>query len=181
MLKSTDVALDTYTEYPSVTLPNATLSFSISDNSIGFGALNSSTARYATGDQVGSATETEAYTLTASTNATSGYTLSFFGDTLSNGLATLTAIGGANAASSPGTEQFGLRATVSSGTGTVSNPYAASGFAYAAGASTSDELATGLGDAISSIYSLRYIANISTGTESGSYSTTLNFVVTGNF
>jgi hypothetical protein len=130
---------------------------------------------------MGAGTQTEANTLTASTNATGGYIISVQGPTLKVGSATITAIGASNTASSAGTEQFGLRAQVTSGTGTVNSPYAASGFAYDATTSTSDELATGAGDGSSTIFSLRYLANIDTGTEAGSYSTVLTYIVTGTF
>lgn len=157
-----------------------TLSFSISDNTIGFGDLSASAARYASGDAAGSGTEVEAHTLTVSTNASNGYTLTVQGATLTNGAYTVSAIGGTNTASSTGTEQFGIRAS-DTGTGTVSSPYAASGFAYAASVSSASTLGTGPGDASSQVYSLRYLANISTGTEPGSYSTALTYVATANF
>ncbi len=181
IVKSSGTVLDTYTEYPSVSLTDATLSFSISDNTVGFGTLSPSTARFATGDQSGTGLEAEAHSLTASTNASSGYTITVIGASLTDGAASITAMGGSNIVSSPGTEQFGLRATVLSGTGTVSAPYAASGYAYAASSSVSDELATGLGDSSATVYSLRYLANIAVQTEPGSYSTALSFLITGNF
>ncbi len=158
-----------------------TLSFSISGNSIGFGTLSTSAARYANSAGTGSSSETEAHTLTASTNATSGYIITVQGATLKQGTATIDAIGATNTASSTGTEQFGLRASVTSGTGTVSSPYAASGFAYAATSSTPSTVATGSGSGSSTVFSVRYLSNISTTTEAGAYSTTLNFVATGQF
>lgn len=159
-----------------------TLTFSISDNSIGFGALSASAARFATGDTLGSAPpEVEAHTLSASTNAANGYTITVQGATLASGSFTITAIGGTNTASSPGTEQFGLRLAINSGTGTVTAPYAAAGFAYAATAATSSQVASGAGDSATTIFSPRYIANIGGATEAGSYNATLTYVATGNF
>lgn len=157
-----------------------TLSFSISDNTIGFGDLSSSAARYASGDGTGSGTEVEAHTLTVNTNASNGYTLTVRGATLSNGAYTVSAIGGTNASSSTGTEQFGIRAS-DTGTGTVSSPYAASGFAYAADANTASTLGTGPGDSSNQVYSLRYLANISVVTEPGAYSAALTYIATANF
>lgn len=165
----------------SVGSTSPTLSFSLSDNSIGFGTLSSGAARYATGDELGSGSEIGAHTLTASTNASGGYSILMQGATLTFGAATISAIGSTNTSSSPGTEQFGIRAGVTSGTGTVSSPYAASGFAYDASAGSSDELASGAGDGSSTIFSLRFLANISTGTEAGGYSTVLTYTVTGTF
>lgn len=167
-----------------VTSDSQSLTFSISDNSIGFGTLSASAARYATGDTSGSASETEAHTLAASTNATSGYTISVQGATLTHTVTssyTIAAIGGTNSASSAGSEQFGLRIAVTSGTGTATSPYAASGFAYAANATTSDEVASGAGDGTSTTFSARYIANITAATEAGDYSTALTYVATGAF
>ncbi len=157
-----------------------TLTFSISTNSIGFGALSTAVPRFAntTG---GSATEVEANTLSASTNASGGYIITVQGATLTSGGNTITAIGSTNTASAPGTEQFGLRATVTSGTGTVTAPYAAAGFAYAATASAVSQIASGAGDGASTIYSARYIANIAGSTEAGSYAATLTYTATATF
>ncbi len=160
------------------------LTFSTSANSIGFGALDPSAARYATTGS-GSSSEVEAHTLTASTNAASGYVITVQGATLtntSNGAYTIAAIGGTSTASAPGTAQFGLRINVSSGTGTVTSPYAAtSQFAYAATAATSSQVASGAGDGSSTVFSLRYLANISSTTVAGSYSANLTYVATGTF
>jgi hypothetical protein len=160
------------------------LTFSVSDNSIGFGTLSSSAARYATGDTTGSASEVEAHTLAVSTTAYSGYSLTVRGATLTadDPGDTITAIGGTNTASSAGTEQFGLRMTATGGSGSVSAPYAASGFAYAATSSTPSQVASAsTGDDVVTTYSARYLGNITGTTEAGSYSTVLYYVVTGTF
>lgn len=160
------------------------LSFSISDNSIGFGTLSSSAAAYATGDTNGTGSETEAHTLTAGTNATSGYTVTVQGATLTHTVTssyTITAIGGTNTASSAGNEQFGLRMTASGGSGAVDAPYADSGFAYAANATTADNVASSSTASVDTTYSVRYLANITAGTEYGSYTATLTYVATANF
>lgn len=158
-----------------------TLSFSISDNTIGFGTLSSSAARYATGDLAGAGSETEAHTLAVGTNALTGYTTTVQGATLTYDGATIDAIGAANTASSTGTEQFGIRATASGGSGAVSAPYAASGFAYDATSSTTDEVAAATTASTTTTYSVRYLANISSATEAGLYTTTLTYVTTANF
>jgi hypothetical protein len=74
-VKSDGSLLDSYSVYPEISIPgvNQSISFSISDNTIGFGALTPSSLRYATGDTNGSASETIAHTLSVTTNATSGY------------------------------------------------------------------------------------------------------------
>ena len=156
------------------------LSFSISTNSIGFGTLSSSAARYANAAGTGSATEVEAHTLVAGTNSGSGYTITVNGNTLTSGSYTITAIGATNTASSPGNEQFGLRMTATGGTGTVSAPYAAAGFAFDT-AVFPDEVASAPGASADTTYSVRYLANIASDTEAGSYTATLTYVATGNF
>ncbi len=159
-----------------------TLTFSISDITIGFGTLSSTTARMATGTSGQDTTEVEAHTLAVSTNAGSGYTITVKGATLTNGAFTIAAIGGTNTASSVGSKQFGLRMTATGGVGTVTIPYAASGFAYAGTASAASQVASATsGDSVTTTYSARYLANITTVTESGSYTASLIYVVTGNF
>jgi hypothetical protein len=175
-----------YTEYKvcaTATGGSGTLTFSISDNSIGFGTLSSSTARYATGDTTGSASETVAHTIAASTNASSGYVITVQGGTLTFGGNTITAIGGTSAGSSSGSEQYGLRITASGGNGSVTSPYNhASNYAYAADVSTSDEIASDTdGDDVTTTYSIRYLGNVSAATEAGSYTATMTYLITANF
>ncbi|MBI3626506.1 hypothetical protein HY224_00480 [Candidatus Uhrbacteria bacterium] len=157
------------------------LTFAISANSINFGTLDTAAARFATTTS-GSSSEAEAHNFTVSTNATNGYTVTVKGATLTSGGATITAIGGTNTASATNTEQFGLRINAAGGSGAVTAPYAASGFAYAATSSTTSQVASApSGDGVTTTYSVRYIANISSTTESGSYTATLNYVATANF
>jgi hypothetical protein len=164
------------------TASGPTLSFSISDTTIGFGTLSSSAARHATGDTTGSASEVEAHTLIANTTASSGYTITAQGDTLKSESFSVAAIGGTNTASVPTIEQFGLRATATGGTGTVTVPYEASGFAYAGTVSTPSQLASATtGTGVDTTYSMRYLANIAPQTESGTYTTSLVYVITANF
>ncbi len=159
-----------------------TLSFAISDTTIGFGTLAVANARYATGDLAGSTTSTDsAHTLTAATNAVSGYTITVKGATLAAGTPTITAIGSSNTASSAGTEQFGVRFTVSGGSGTVTAPYAAAGWAYAADGTTTSQVASSSTSSATSTFSAIYIANIAATTEPGAYTATLLYVATANF
>ena len=156
------------------------LTFTISDNSIGFGTLTSADDFFASGDTNGSATEAEAHTLVVGTNASNGYTMTVNGATLTSGANTITAIGSSNTASSAGTEQFGLRATASGGSGAVSAPYAAAGFAFDT-AAFPDEVAAATGASVNTTYSMRYLANITSSTEAGAYTATLTYVATANF
>jgi len=156
----------------------STLTFSISANSIGFGTLNTGSPRFAntTG---GSDTEIEAHTLSASTNASGGYIITVDGNTLTYSSFTINAIGCTNTGSSPGSKQFGLRATTA-GPGTVAAPYAAAGFAFCT-TSFPDDVASGAGDGTTTTYSVRYIANTASLTEAGNYNATLTYVATATF
>jgi len=156
------------------------LNFSISDTTIGFGTLSASAARYATGDTNGSATETGAHNLVAGTNATNGYTITVTGNTLTSGGNTITAIGDTNTVSSTGNEQFGLRMSASGGSGTVTAPYADSGFALDT-AAFPDQVASYTGPSSDTTYSVRYLANIASNTEAGAYTSTLTFIATANY
>jgi hypothetical protein len=161
------------------------LSFSLSANAVYFGGIASSVTRYASSTNTGgSGSEVEAHTFSVSTNAASGYTVTVQGQTLTsaqNSTYTVTALGGTNTTPSTNTEQFGLRMGVTSGTGSVSAPYSAAGFAYAATATTSSQVATGSGDSVTTVFSVRYVADIAGVTESGSYSSNLVYVATANF
>lgn len=157
------------------------LTFTISDNTIGFGTLSSANARYATGDAAGDTSEVEAHTLVVGTNAASGYSTTITGATLATGGGpTITAIGSSNTASSAGSEQFGLRMTATGGSGSVTAPYAAAGFAFDT-AAFPDQVASSGTSSANTTYSARYIANISSSTEAGSYSATLTYTATANF
>jgi hypothetical protein len=154
------------------------ISFSISTNSVNFGSLSSSASRYAD-TSTGSATEVQAHTISASTNATSGYVVTVSGNTLTSGVNTITAIGNTNTAPSIGTKQFGLR-MVATGSGSVTAPYAASGFALDT-AGFPSQVASGAGDGTTTTYSVRYLGNISPTTAAGTYTSMLTYIVTGTF
>jgi hypothetical protein len=161
-----------------------TVSFSISDTSVGFGTLSSAATRYATGDTLGTTTSSEiAHTLTASTDATGGYVISVSGTTLTCdacGGETITEIGSTAAAPSAGTEQFGLRIATTTGNGTLYSPYNTSLFAYAT-SSFPQVIASGDGDTVVTTYPLRYLTNISGLTGEGDYSAAVTYTVTGTF
>ncbi|MBP9866561.1 MAG: hypothetical protein KBC41_00590 [Candidatus Pacebacteria bacterium] len=163
------------------------LTFSISANSVSFGNLGTGAAKYASSTNTsGSATDVVAHNLVVSTNAPSGYTITVRGQTLTsqqNALNTITAIGAVPAASSAGSEQFGIYATKSGGVnGVIATPFAtASSFGYNATATTSATFASGTTPTNPETYALHYIANIATLTEAGTYSANLVYVGTSNF
>lgn len=156
------------------------LTFTISDNTIGFGTLSPSAARFATGDNLGNAAETEAHTFVVGTNAAGGYAVTATGTTLTAGANTIDAIGAVNSASSVGTEQFGLRLTAAGGSGSVAAPYSAAGFALDT-AAFPDQVASAGGSSANTTYSARYIANITANTEAGSYSSVITYIATANY
>jgi hypothetical protein len=163
------------------------LTFSISTSTIYFGILSSGGVKYASSSNTaGDTTETVAHTLQVGTNAASGFVVTVMGQTLTSQQNTsnvITAIGGVAASSTPGNEQFGLRITESGGVGTaVASPYLfSSSYAYAATATTSSVVATGSGSTPMSTYSVRYLANIGTITEAGTYAANLVYIATANF
>ena len=127
------------------------LTFTISDNTVGFGTLSASAARFATGDNLGGSSEVEAHNFVVGTNATA-----------------------------VGTEQFGLRLTATGGTGAVTAPYAASGFAFDS-AAFPDQVAGAAGASANTTYSARYLANITANTEAGSYGSVVTYIATANY
>lgn len=161
--------------------------FTISTSTIFFGALSTAAAKFASStNPLGDTTETIAHTLGVSTNAPSGYTITIKGQTLTslqNASNTITAMGATAASSTASSEQFGIRATASGGTGSsVDSTYASlSSYGYDATATTSAILATGSGATNTTTYSLRYVANIAALTEAGTYVANVVYVATANF
>ncbi len=173
--------IETYTVIPEITTAALVeLSFSLSDTEIGFDELNSTAPRYATGNELGSDSDVVAHTFSASSTANSGYFVSIYGDTLTNPNGdTIDAIGGTATASSPGSEQFGLRVEVNSGTGTATAPFNTANWAF--NDTAPQEIASGTGDNTTTVYDVRYIANKSSATEAGQYETELTYTATGQF
>ena len=162
-----------------------TISFAVSDVTIGFGTLTNANARFATGDTLGATSDSIAHNLTIATNAQNGYTITLQGDTLTSGVNTVTSIGATFAASTVGSEQFGIYATKTGGVnGTITARYADNAtpkFAYNATSTTTDTLATGTTATNTETFSMHYLANIASTTEPGSYAANITYVGTGNF
>jgi hypothetical protein len=162
-----------------------TISFSISDNTIGFGALSAVQTLYASGDALGTtSSSSDAHTISIVSNASGGYSMTITGTTLTcssctNG-ATIAALGATPTAPSIGTEQFGTRITVNSGTGTTSAPYNTTNWALDT-ASFPDQIASGPGDSVTSIFGIKYMTNIATISEAGIYSAIITYTVTSTF
>lgn len=166
-------------------LVQPTISFAVSDNTIFFGNLRTAGACFAQGTDPGAVTcpttsETEAFNLTAGTNATSGYVITVQGATLTSGANTITPLA-ANTASSPASEQFGIRANASGGSGTVTAPFAAAGYAWTSTASTAVQLASAGAPSATTTYSIRQLANIAAVTEAGTYTSSQTYVATATY
>jgi hypothetical protein len=166
---------------------NQSLTFTVSTSTIYFGILGAGGAKFASStNTAGDTAETVAHTLAVGTNAPSGFTLSVRGQTLTsqqNSANTIDYIGAVAASSVPGTEQFGFRATESGGVGvTVLSPFSSgSSYGYAATATTSEVVATGSGSTPTSTFAIRYVANVGSVTEAGTYTASLVYVATANF
>ncbi len=166
---------------------NQSLTFTVSTSTIYFGILGAGGAKFASStNTAGDTIETIAHSLTVGINAPSGFTLAVRGQTLTsqqNSNNTITAVGGSAASSTVGSEQFGFRTTEAGGTGvTVSAPYSsATSYGYAATATSSSVVAVGVGSTPTSNFNVRYIANINSITEAGTYAANLVYVATANF
>ena len=186
-VKSDGTPLDSYSVYPEIITASGTqsITFSISDNTIGFGTLDTSAVRYATGNLSGTTSEASAHTLSVNTNATNGYNLLLQGGTLvnqSNGSFNIDACG-ASCTPTANTEQFGLRVSASGGNGTVSSPYNhGSNYAWESVTNATDVVATSTsGDGVTTTYSAYYAGSVSNITGSGNYSTTLTYTAVPNY
>lgn len=154
------------------------LSFSSSATSINLGTLSNIEAT------------TASHTLIVDTNAANGFTVTISGNTLTSGTNTIDAIGATAAASSAGSEQFGINLVANtspsvgvnvSGTspiGSAASQYdTANSFAFNSG----DTIASASTDINATTYTVSYVANINSNTEYGSYSTILTYAATANF
>lgn len=172
-----------YTKKVCGSVAPASITFTVSTSTIYFGVASPVLTRYASSTNTsGDNVEVEAHTLSVITNASNGYTLTAKGSTLTSATNTISAIGAVNTASAVGTEQFGIRLVASGGSGTVTSPYSASGFAYSATATTSSQVASAsVGDNATTTYSVRYVANIAPTTPSASYTSNIVYIATANF
>jgi len=154
---------------------NPSLTFSISDLTAALGTLSSA------------AVSKDSTTFTVATNADSGYVVDVSGNTLTSGSDTIDAMTSA-AASSPGTEQFGINLKDNSAPDVGAEPSGGSG-AAASGYDTANNFKFISGNTIASCsgasdtttFTISYIANISAVTEAGDYTTTLTLIATGKY
>lgn len=159
--------------------------FSINTNTVYLGTLSTAATQFASSTNTnGSTIEVQAHTVVVNTNANSGYTVTARGQTLTSAQNQALTIAPllSNTTPSVGQEQFGMRLQASGGIGTVTAPYAASGFAFLSTATTSSQIASATtGDNATTTYSVRYMSNITTTSNAGSYNANVTFVATANF
>lgn len=156
------------------------LTFAISDASVGFGTVITASPRYAT-PSGGSGSNTVAHTMAVSSNATTGYTITYNGPTLSynaNTIAAATITGDADG--TPGTAQFAL-SLATTGSASIPSAYQQSSLNWSYVPSTTTSVASTTGPTTAETYSFRYLANASTALPSGQYGTNITYVLTGNF
>ncbi len=162
------------------------ITFTISDTTIGYGALDSTAARWATGDLAGSATDSAAaHTMTVATNAGSGYAVTYSGATLTSGANTIDVAAITNDADgTAGSEQFAMGfstngdATVATGYDHNATP-ASRDWTFVASTTT-----TALSETVptaTETFSAFYLANISGTTQPGTYTTNITYIATGTF
>ncbi len=158
--------------------PDQYLTLSVSATAVDLGTLSTSEAK------------TGSHTMTVATNAVGGFTTTVLGSTLTSGANDINAIGAAAAASTPGTEQFGINLVANTSPSVGANPNGTSPIGSAANQyNTADFFAFHTGDTVatstqainSTIFAVSYLANIATDTVAGSYSTTLTYSATANF
>ncbi len=172
---------------------NPTITFSISDTTIGFGDLDVSTGRWATGDTLGGdasdpATPTAAHTMDIATNADNGWAITYNGATLTSGSNTVCETPLTDCADvtddsegTPGTEQFGISISTN-GDSTPAAGYerdASSSFEFVP--STTTTLISESAPTDAETISVSYLANIAGTTEAGSYSTAITYIATATF
>ncbi|USN53361.1 MAG: hypothetical protein H6760_04325 [Candidatus Nomurabacteria bacterium] len=165
---------------------DASITFSLSDTTIGFGTLSASNARWATGDTNGSASDSAAaHTISVGTNATDGYIVTYNGATLTSGGDTINVASITNDADgTPGTEEFGVSystdgdATIASGYDHNATP---GNRDWAFVASTTTTFASETGPTATENISAFYIANIAANTEAGLYTTDITYIATATF
>ena len=155
-----------------------TISFSLSSNSISLGTLSTGSASFGS------------HTISAATSGTNGFVITYNGPTLTNqGGRTIPVY--SSSASSPGTAGFGINLkdnttpnvgaepVVNSGSCGIASGYGtADSFTYVASTATAITNITAPSDCV---FTASYVSNISATTASGSYSSTITYIMTGTF
>ena len=157
---------------------NPTLTFTVDSTTCNLGTLTAAT------------TGKCSHTMTAASNATTGYAISYIPSaTLTSGANTITANGGTALANATGGEQFGLNlvantspvigAAASGGTGAAAANYStANSFAFDTAGAT---VATTSIASLLTTFTVSYIANIDAVTQAGAYTKTQTYNITATY
>ena len=161
------------------------ITFAISDTTIGFGTLDASNPRWANGATTGSGTDTAAHTLSIGTNATDGYIVTYNGATLTSGSDTITVASITNDANgTQGSEEFGMGFSTD-GDATIAAAYdhnaTPANRDWAFVASTTTTIASEAVPTATETISAFYLANIAANTEAGTYTTDITYIATATF
>lgn len=160
------------------------LTFAISDNTIAFGSLTAANARFAGGAAgTDGPTSGSAHSLSIGTNAPSGYNITYNGTTLTSGantIAAATVTGDEDG--TPGTAQFAIGFTTN-GDATIVSAYrqVTPNFNYSFVPSTTTTIVSESAPTATETISAFYLANISSLTKSGVYTSTITYTATANF
>lgn len=187
-LDSGTVALSTATQIQVALTVGEALTFcaGISITGQNCATIAGSTVNLGNGSTVATASGTSV--LAASTNATSGYSITVNGATLTSGANTITALA-SGAASTVGTKQFGLN-LVSNSTPAVGAAVSGTGTGAAAtNYGTANTFRFGTGETIATVgaptnanaYTVSYIANVDGVTPPGAYTSNLTYIATANY
>ena len=164
---------------------NPGITFTITDTTVGFGSLTVGGARWATGTTgTGSqpATSAGAHEMTISTNAVSGYAITYNGATLTAVTPTISvATIAGDADGTPGSEQFAMALDDNGSNVTIVSDYDYALNNYKFVASTTTQIASETGPTATETLDVQYIANIAGDTEAGAYTTSILYVATGTF
>lgn len=158
---------------------NPTLTFAIGSASVALGTLTTGSAG------------TGSHTVDIGTNSSGGFAITYNGATLTSGANTIDAYGVTGAVSAPGTEGFGINlrnnatpnigADVTTNAGTCSyatNYGTVDTYSFQPATTTAVATSTAAADCE---YTASYVANISSTTAAGSYTTALTYVATATF
>jgi hypothetical protein len=168
-----------------------TITFTLTDstptnNAIGFGTLTSANACYAVANEATTTCTTTdpaagAAVATVGTNASTGYVLSYYGDTLKAGTDSIAvATISADADGTPGTAQFASSYEVNNGS-TVTTAYAKASNNWSYVATTTTTIVSRTTPTATETIKAHFLTNIASSTPAGSYSTTITYIATGSF
>jgi hypothetical protein len=166
-----------------LTVPQV-ISFSVSDNSVGFNTVTSASPRFATGDSAGSASDTSAHNLQIQTNASAGYSISYSGTNLTGPEIITEATIVNDPDGSQNAKQFALSFSTDGGA-TISGSYdhdpTPANRDWKFTTSTSDIVVTQTSPTPLQTISAYYLANITASTSAGSYGGVITYIATANF